>query len=154
MLTGYGYQEAVGCDMRQYELTEQRGIKFFKCHLPRITTRRKFNVVTCMEVLEHLYPSWDNIDTLFKNIHDVLKSQGKLVITTPNLSRFRNILKLTLGRSIYEPLENYQGENPCGKTPHLREYTEKEVIRMAEPYFNLNGCFTKGDQMYFIFQKK
>ena len=52
-----------------------------------------FDVVTCLEVIEHLH----NPDNLIKEIYRVLKPGGVLILSTPNLASLTNRLLLLLG---------------------------------------------------------
>jgi len=57
----------------------------------------KFDLVTCLEVIEHLY----NPDNIISEIYRVLKPTGMLILSTPNLSALTNRLLLLFG---YYPL--------------------------------------------------
>ena len=56
-----------------------------------------FDIIICSEVIEHIYDT----DRLLMNIHNVLKSDGQLIISTPNLSSFFNRIFIVLG---FQPL--------------------------------------------------
>lgn len=79
-----------------------------------------FDVVTCLEVLEHL--SVDPM-SMMNEINRVLRPGGLFVLTTPNVARTANVVNILLG------------EHPCGWTPyngfdsnrHNREYTPREI---------------------------
>lgn len=60
-----------------------------------------FDVVFCGEVLEHLFAP----DALLGDIHELLRDDGVLVVSTPNLSYWRNRLLLLVGISPFY-LEN------------------------------------------------
>lgn len=80
---------------------------------------QSFNIVLLVETLEHFnfHPK-----KIFKEIARVLKPEGELIITTPNLLRLNNRLKCILGKSINHDIrEDY--------TPgtHYREYSAMEL---------------------------
>ncbi len=84
-------------------------------------TDQQFDGTLCCEVLEH--PTADPIRML-ESIHRVLKPNGWLVLTTPNVANLQNILALLHGRNVYKPYEVVFG--PTWR--HNREYTAPEVV--------------------------
>lgn len=82
-----------------------------------------FDVVLFSEVLEHLQ---GNPRVPFPEILRVLKPGGRMLLTTPNLARLTNRLKLLLGRT---PLE---WVGPPGWGGHFREYCLGEVVDFAQ----------------------
>lgn len=85
-----------------------------------------FDVVVYCEIIEHLL--MNPVHTL-KEIHRVLRPDGKLLVTTPNVARFGNLIAIAEGRSIYDP---YSGFGPYGR--HNREYSMPELLHL------LNFC--------------
>jgi SAM-dependent methyltransferase len=83
-----------------------------------------FDVVLYCEIIEHLL--MNPVHTLTE-IRRVLKPGGLLVVTTPNVARFGNVLAMVDGRSIYDP---YSGFGPYGR--HNREFSMTELIRLLE----------------------
>jgi SAM-dependent methyltransferase len=87
-----------------------------------------FDVVLCAEVVEHL--TFDPSHALAE-MHRVLKPDGLLVLTTPNVLRFfykyRNARNLARGRNLYGP---YSGYGPYGR--HNREFTPQELSALVE----------------------
>jgi SAM-dependent methyltransferase len=79
-----------------------------------------FDLVLFCEILEHL--PFDPIHTLAE-IHRVLaKPGGRMVLTTPNAIRTRNLLRVLAGDNPYEELSGY---GTYGR--HNREYTVREL---------------------------
>lgn len=86
-----------------------------------------FDLVVCTEVLEHLPQSPLNA---LRQIHRVLTPQGRLLLTTPNIARSINRLKLLLGKNVSYPLTHLlenDGEGTNIYHRHNREYTLKEL---------------------------
>jgi SAM-dependent methyltransferase len=78
-----------------------------------------FDGVIYCEILEHLIR--DPI-VVFAEIHRVLKTDGWVVVTTPNVARRQNVMSLVRGRNTYDP---YSWYGPYGR--HNREYTAGEL---------------------------
>jgi len=86
-----------------------------------------FDFVFCTEALEHM------LDPLFclREIFRVLSPRGCFLMTTPNLARAANRLKLiVLGASVNFPLQQSIMYNKGNWRPHLREYTLEELRHM------------------------
>jgi SAM-dependent methyltransferase len=75
-------------------------------------------------MLEHML--MDPMHTL-RQIHRVLKPNGIMVLTTPNVARLNNVMALVNGANIYDP---YSGFGPYGR--HNREYTRHELHRLLD----------------------
>jgi SAM-dependent methyltransferase len=78
-----------------------------------------FDLVLCCELLEHLLI---NPSQMLYEAHRVLKPGGYLLLTTPNVLRWRNVASLARGKNIYD---HYHGNGIYGR--HNREYTPAEV---------------------------
>lgn len=96
---------SLGCDIEREPLPYASG---------------SFQGVLCCEVLEHLTT---NPTAMLAEIHRVLKPNGWLIVTTPNVARLNSILALLHGRNVYDPYELVFG--PTWR--HNREYTSREV---------------------------
>ena len=78
-----------------------------------------FDVVLVCEIIEHL--TADPLSAL-REIKRVLRRDGVLVLTTPNVNRLENVVKMVAGSNIYDP---YSGYGPYGR--HNREYNKHEL---------------------------
>jgi len=94
-----------------------------------------FDVVSFCEIIEHLL--MDPLHAL-REIHRVLQPGGHVVVTTPNVSRLENVLRVVGGVNIYDP---YSAHTPYGR--HNREYTMDELVRLlAFAGFEVERQFT------------
>ena len=83
-----------------------------------------FDVVHANQVIEHLH----NTDILVKEAYRVLKTGGYLVISTPNLASFHNILNLLSGKQPYDA--NVSDEVNAG-TWHVMDPARKASLRLG-----------------------
>jgi len=93
-----------------------------------------FDLICCMEVLEHIKDrDSDDLNdiairketgvlSLLCEINRILKPEGKLFLTTPNMSTLLSVIRIL----------NY--ENPNFFLPHVKEYSINELTRL------LNTC--------------
>lgn len=94
-----------------------------------------FDTVLFCEVFEHL--TNDPLRALIE-IKRVLKQDGALILTTPNVVRLANVAHMLQGLSIFDV---YSAYGPYGR--HNREYTVSEVRRILEHAgFEIEECFT------------
>ncbi len=94
-----------------------------------------FDVVLFCEVLEHLV--FDPMFSLLE-IRRVLKENGHLILTTPNVARLMNVARVISGENIYDP---YSGYGMYGR--HNREYTVEECKRLLTHVgFEVEEVFT------------
>ena len=81
-----------------------------------------FDVVLFCEIIEHL--TSDPLIAL-REIKRVLKPDGALILTTPNVNRLENVAKMIEGENIYDP---YSGYGAYGR--HNREYNKDELRQL------------------------
>ncbi|OGW69848.1 MAG: hypothetical protein A2036_01400 [Omnitrophica bacterium GWA2_50_21] len=105
-------------------------VNFDYCFEPSLELPRSFqecfDVVTCLEVIEHLHTP----HKLIRLISQLLKPQGVCIIETNNVANLIGILKLFLTRESnldFELVERYSPGNYSTKHPHVRFYSMKEI---------------------------
>jgi len=85
-----------------------------------------FRAVIFSEVLEHLRLS---PSLVFKELHRIMSPQGILLVTTPNVARITNVVKLLLGKNISETFpDDVKTNNITDYLTHIREYTMGELV--------------------------
>ncbi len=94
-----------------------------------------FDCVLFCEIIEHLL--MDPVRVLLE-IRRVLRPDGRLVLTTPNVNRLENVLRMVAGVNIYDP---YSGFGPYGR--HNREYNKHELhLLLGYLGFEIETMFT------------
>ena len=83
-----------------------------------------FDVVLFCEIIEHLLV--DPTHPL-REISRVLSPGGRLILTTPNMVRLENVLRIVAGEGTGDP---YSGNGPYGR--HNREFTLHELSRLLD----------------------
>ncbi|MDF3197160.1 methyltransferase domain-containing protein [Pseudomonas sp. 1912-s] len=77
------------------------------------------DIVLFCEIIEHLL---NDPCAVLRQIKRVLRDNGTLVLTTPNVNRLENVARMIVGTNIYDP---YSGHGPYGR--HNREYNKHEL---------------------------
>jgi SAM-dependent methyltransferase len=83
-----------------------------------------FDVVIYAEIIEHLT---NNPCQVLREIKRILKPDGVLILSTPNVARLENVARLIAGSNIYDP---YSGYGPYGR--HNREYNRHELVTLLQ----------------------
>ncbi|WP_291322882.1 class I SAM-dependent methyltransferase [Desulfonatronospira sp.] len=83
--------------------------------------------VYCCDVLEHLEPDLA-VQILFE-INRVLTSDGELILSTPNLNRFSNMIRLLKGHTVNPPIDCGRYGRTCG---HIREFSPLEMYTFLQ----------------------
>lgn len=96
----------------------------------------QFDVVLFCEVIEHL--TMDPLLVLSR-IKDIMKPDGCLILSTPNVARLENVARMLAGANIYDP---YSGYGPYGR--HNREYNRHELVQLLiHAGFEVDVIFTE-----------
>jgi len=81
----------------------------------------QFDLIILSEVIEHMpIPPY----MVLEKLRTMLAPQGRLVVTTPNLSRLRNVILLLTKGSIFSTWEVPEDSRGLG---HVKEYTAEEM---------------------------
>jgi SAM-dependent methyltransferase len=83
------------------------------------------------EVLEHLNLSPVRV---LRELTSLLRADGRLILTTPNIARLQHIELLAAGESFLEPFEeSFPADRPATDfVEHVREYSVREVVEAVE----------------------
>ena len=90
---------------------------------------KTFDIILFMEIIEHL-----GINPLnaLKEANRVLKDNGILVLTTPNILRLQNLKNIIFHGKQLETLKSLSQIEHFGYIGHIREYTRKELIEILD----------------------
>jgi glycosyltransferase involved in cell wall biosynthesis/SAM-dependent methyltransferase len=138
--TRLGYGEVRGCyfgpagQVDRHSITSSEG-EPFQCTLELFDAEKDrfpyddgyFSTVLCGELVEHLT---EDPMHMMSEIHRILKPDGQLVLTTPNIGSLRAIAAILAG---YHPgfFPAYIRPRVAGEEPearHNREYTAREIV--------------------------
>ena len=115
------HDEVVVADMgdEYSDAVTRFGIKFHKCDLLHddLPYRDHFDLIVLCEVIEHL-PIPPHI--ILRKLATWMKPGGRLLMTTPNLYRFRNLVRLATGGHLFSVFTFPEKGNGIG---HLVEYS-------------------------------
>lgn len=81
----------------------------------------RFDLILCLDVLEHLNDPW----ALIENLSELLKPGGRLVASIPNVRHIRVLVPL-----LFKGEWTYSGSGILDKT-HLRFFTKKSAINLV-----------------------
>lgn len=93
-------------------------------HQPGLRVDHQYDAVLLCEVIEHI-ARWPA--EVLAELHSVLKPGGLLLVTTQNLHRLSQRVRMCLGRPLFAP---YTRESLV--MAHLREYTPEELEFLFE----------------------
>ena len=103
---------------------ERQSIPCIECNLMDDrydAAKEQFDVVFLLEVIEHLpMPPY----VIFEKLQRFLKPNGILFLTTPNLFRLRNVIRMILGR---EFLDRFMLPEPGRGLGHQLEYSAGHI---------------------------
>ena len=101
--------------------------------------KESMDLIVMTEIIEHLT---DDSKKYLGEAFKVLKKGGRILITTPNVTRWQNVINLILGKNIYFPLKQLEEEIYYR---HNREFTMRELEEILK-----KSGFVIEEKDYFI----
>jgi methionine biosynthesis protein MetW len=120
--------EVVGVEVSEAAIkkAKNKGIKVYDCDLSSdwsSLVEGKFDVVLAGEIIEHVFDT----DKFLRNVRSVLKEEGRLILSTPNLASLGRRIFLLFGRN---PLiELTARKDDAG---HIRYFTFGSLKKLLE----------------------
>lgn len=112
---------------------KKHDLSIIKCDIEREKIPfddRRFKFIIFNEIFEHLRI---NPISSLKELNRVLKPNGILILSTPNLYSISNIVKFILGKGgPSDPYKQFEKLYTKGHMGHIREYSTKEVKKFLE----------------------
>jgi 2-polyprenyl-3-methyl-5-hydroxy-6-metoxy-1,4-benzoquinol methylase len=114
--------DAFAIQNKEYKLDQFINFDLNKEIPSEILLREKFDIILCLDVLEHLIEPWN----LLNKVKSLLNPEGYLIVSLPNIRNYRIVFKLLLnGRFDYE-------KDGIMDVTHLRFFTLKNSIELME----------------------
>lgn len=135
-------RELLGLDPHVADITdayrsdlEALEVTFQQADLARgpIEAGRRYDLIVLAEVLEHLpRPP----PTVLAELAALLEPGGHLVLTTPNLFRLRNVIRMVRGQPMLDPFNEPRPEAPLGhfveySLPHVVDYVQRAGLSIV-----------------------
>lgn len=133
-------KEAIKVNEKEKKSVHWKRVDFNK---PVPFDKSLFNVIIAGEIIEHLY----NTDNFFKEVHSILKKNGVLLLTTPNLASWMNRFFLFFGFQPFdtevsdeghifgkELIYHLMGKKVSRSLGHLRCFTKKALRSVLKHY--------------------
>jgi SAM-dependent methyltransferase len=103
------------------------GVQFKTCdldHQPLPFDDGRFDLVLMTEVLEHVFAPPSGV---LKEVRRVLRPDGRLILSVPNIASLPNRLRLLFGVTHLEHPDQQMNKDASWGHGHLHEYTRREI---------------------------
>ena len=125
-------------------------IKFLNGDLKNLKIDKKFNCITLIEVLEHLYSP----DDMLKNIYEISDENTNIILSTPYHNFIKNLLILFSGK-----FDDHF--SPLWEHGHIKFFSKKTLVEICkrnnfkiEKVFYSGRFFPISKSIIFIIKKK
>ena len=110
-------------DSRHTEVLRSNDVGFVQVDLtrPGLRVPEPYDLVVMAEVIEHV-PRPPHL--VFADLKGCLRPGGILLVTTPNLYRLRNRVRMALGQPIFDLFRYPEMDRPLG---HFLEYSREQI---------------------------
>lgn len=110
-------------DTRYTDALREQGVGFMEVDLSRggPPAEGRYDLVILAEVIEHVPRPPHRV---FEELARVLEPGGRLLVTTPNLYRLRNVVRLASGRPVFSMFREPARDRPLG---HFVEYAKEQM---------------------------
>lgn len=139
--------DVYGIDIVRKNLAQakKRGLKTKFCNVEKQKLpfqRDFFDVVIIGDIIEHVFDT----DFLLQECSRVLKTGGKLIVTTPNVASLGRRMMLLFGYSPYLEYSLHLSTNGLPSVGHIRYYT-RDTLEKQLRYNNFHSPKTFGDAL-------
>lgn len=127
----------MGCKVTGIDLNDEYLVKYNPSWLNEITRMKwdiekdrlpfpdeSFDYILFTEILEHI--AITHPKTIINDLYRILKPDGLLYMTTPNVACFTNILALLKNKNIFWDPNIFYGSTDR----HNREYTSEDIVKL------------------------
>lgn len=119
----HGWEKSgIEINERAAKLAKKKGLEVENCSLENYKTLRKFDIIRACHVIEHL----DGYDVFFKKVVSLLKTNGLLVLYTPNSNSLSFLLTKNSWAGFYDKT-HFQIFNIDNMNKIAREYNLKLI---------------------------
>jgi 2-polyprenyl-3-methyl-5-hydroxy-6-metoxy-1,4-benzoquinol methylase len=110
-------------DSRHVDVLKRNDVGFVQVDLTSggVPAREPYDVIVMAEVIEHV-PRPPHL--VFADLRPAIVPGGRLILTTPNLYRLRNVVRLATGQRVFDTFRLPARDRPLG---HFLEYDRKQL---------------------------
>lgn len=145
------HNDMYGLDIveKKLQLAKKKGLKVKLCdieHQELPFPKNYFDIVILGDMIEHVFDT----DRLLIKCKKVLKSGGKLLISTPNVSSLGRRIMLLLGKNPFLEYSTYLLSSGLPPVGHVRYYTKQDLSYQLKKH-GFQRISIQGDEINLIF---